>query len=206
MANKEPVQDPPIEKQPDNRHRPQVQQKIAVSDARERANQHVLRVAGNGRHAADVRRGRDRQQVRKRRQPHTLGNGKNERHHDQAHDVVNEECRQNPAGEDHRRQQVSGLQPPQHQLRIPLEEARKVEAPHDQHHGEKQDQSGKVDVVERVAGLHDARPHHGYAADHGCPRPVDLQPGELTQRKDQVAGKKDNVRCHHAGVRHWGRR
>ena len=57
----------PVEQQSDERHRPEVPHEISVADTRERADQHVLRIAGDRGDAADVRRRRHRQQVGQRR-------------------------------------------------------------------------------------------------------------------------------------------
>src|SRR5262245_32745812 len=68
-AHEQQIDDQPVEEQPHQRDRAESPEKLAIGDAGERANQHVLRVAGDGRHASDVRRRGDREEIRQRIYP-----------------------------------------------------------------------------------------------------------------------------------------
>ncbi len=126
-------------------------------------------------------------------EPHPPRDVQHEWHHDQTHDVIDEECRENAASEDHRRQQVCRVQPAQHQFADPFKEAHQVQVADNEHHGEQQDNGSEVDEVQRLARAHDAGGNHGDGADDRRSRAVDLQPGKLAQGENQIAGEEDAI-------------
>src|SRR5664279_141948 len=64
-----PMEYCPVKKQTDHGDGTEVGEKVAIGDAGHGANQHILRIAGNGRHATDVGSGSKRQQVKRGRSP-----------------------------------------------------------------------------------------------------------------------------------------
>ncbi len=183
-----------------------MRQKIAIMNSRKRADQHVLRIAGDRRHASDVRCCRHRQQIRKGLHPHLARDAQYEGHHDQAHDIVDEEGRQKSAGEHHRGQQVMRPQSPQHRLHVPFEESDQMEVPHDQHHREQKHDGLEVDVAQGIRRTNDPEGDHGYRPDNGRTGAINLQARKLSQREYHIAGQEDGVCGGDANVRQRGGR
>ena len=81
----------------------------------------VLRVAGNCRGAPDIGCRCHGQKIRNRFDPHASRRRKYEGNHHQADDVVDEKRGEQPAEEDHSRQQMMRFQPGHDQLCDPIE-------------------------------------------------------------------------------------
>src|SRR5664279_5395369 len=103
-----PMEYCPVKKQTDHGDGTEVGEKVAIGDAGHGANQHILRIAGNGRHATDVGSGSKRQQVGKGTQSHPLADAEDEWGHEQTNYVVHQECRKNSTSEDHAGQYLAG--------------------------------------------------------------------------------------------------
>ena len=155
-------------------------QEVAVTNPRKRPDQHVLRVTRDGGHTANVRGGSYGQQIGQRGKFHPLGSAQDERNHHQADDVVDEECREEAAGENHRGQKQARFQTPQNRFRVPFEESHQMEVADDQHHRKEQDDGSEVDEVQRLARSHDAECDHGNGANDGGTRAVNLRSGKFT--------------------------
>ena len=117
-----------------------------------------------------------------------------ERRHHETDDIVHEKPRQQTAAEYHRRQQVMRLQPLDEALRDPVEEADHPQVADDQHHREQEHDGGEINRSERVAGPDDPKRHHQDGTDDGGTRAIDLHPGKLAEREDEVAADEDQVR------------
>ena len=162
---------------------PRCADEIEIGDAGQRADEHVLRVARDGRDAADVRRRRHRHQVRAPAATEAAAPCAHERRHHQTDDVVDEKCGQKPAREDNRRQQVMRLQPFDDPFRDPLEEAYQAQVADDQHHREQQHDGGEVNRLERFAGLRRCGTPPSDGTDDGGPgRSIFIQ-GNLPSAK-----------------------
>ena len=140
----------PVDEESDECDGAEVQQEIAISQPGERADEHVLRVAGDGGHAANVRSGGDGEQIGQRLQLHLPRSDQRERNHHQADDVVDEECRQHAGDEDDGGQQVARFEALDDLGGDPVEEAGEMQAADDHHHGEQQDERAEVDEAQRL--------------------------------------------------------
>ena len=165
---------------------------FAVTDSRERTNQHVLRIAGDGSHASDIRSRCQRQQVSRGLQVKTAGDAQDKWHHHQAHNIVHEKSREKTRSENHRRQQMRRLDAAQHQLRAPFEEANQVQAGHDQHHRKQQNDGREIDELKRLIGRNNAKCNHGHRTDNGRAWAIDFQP--LNRDYDQIGTLLDYYR------------
>ena len=95
----------------DGRDGRQGRRKVCVGDAGKIADDHVLRIPGQGRGAADIRRHGDGEQIRDRVafQPH--GDVEDQRRHDQADGVVDQKRRErsgNKHNGDQQHDRISG--------------------------------------------------------------------------------------------------
>ena len=192
-AHKNPVQDGPVNHQSCQRHGPEVEEKIPIADSRKRSNQHVLRIARNRGHAADIGPRGNGEQIRQRREFGAAGYGKHKRHHDETNNVVHQECGKHPAREHDGREKVRQLETAEDKFDAPLEEAREVETPDNQHHREKQNNRGEINEVQRLLGGDDAKCHHGDGADDRCSGPIDFEPRKFPQGKNQITGNEDDI-------------
>ena len=129
-----------------------MKKEIPVGDAGKRPDEHVLRVAGDGRNAADIRGRCNREQMGQRANPHAFCRGQHKGYHDQADDVVDEKCGQDAAREYDRRQQMVWLQARHHQFRDPVEKARQVQVGDNKHHREQQHQSAEINRAQGLQG------------------------------------------------------
>ena len=75
-----------------------------------------------------------------------------------------------------------------------------MQGAHNQHHGKQQHQRGEIDVAKRVVGAQDPCGNHGNRPDNCGSRTIDLQARKLSQGKNQIAGKKDDIGGHNACV------
>ncbi len=196
------MQDRPVHDETNDRDRPEVREEVAVADGGGRSNQHVLRIAGNGRDTADVGRRGQRQQVGNGPEPHAAREVDQEGRQHQANDVVDEECREQPSGEDHRAQQVSRTDSHHQELGDAIEEAGEAQPADDQHHGEEQDDGGEVDGADGVSGADDADGNHQDRADDRRAGAVDLHPRKFSDGEDQVRGREDRIRDRNLQVGH----
>ena len=176
----------PVHEQAHDRDRPERADEVDVADPGQRADQHVLRVAGDRRDAADVRRRRYRDHVRHR--PAGRGGGPA----GSTNGVITRQTTSltrnadsSPLLKINGRQQVMRVQPDDNPLGDPVEEADDPQVPGHQHHREQQDDGGEVDRAERLAGADDTKGHHQHGADDRRARPIDPHPGELAEREDQ---------------------
>ena len=87
-------------------------------DAGYGANQHVLRIAGNGGDASDVGGSGNGEQVRKRRQTHFVCQLENKWNHHETDDVIDQECREDTGCKDDSREKRPGRQVLEHCLSI----------------------------------------------------------------------------------------
>jgi hypothetical protein len=92
-----------------------------------------------GRDAADVGRGGQRDQVRHRRQPELAGHVEDERRQHQADHVVHEEGGEDPGGSQHGREQAKGRARPAHGPDgHQVKEPRQPQVGGDDHHAEEE--------------------------------------------------------------------
>ena len=166
-------------------------------------HQHVLRVAGDGEHRADIRAHGKADEVHVG--PHAEGQerGEEDRSHDQANRVVDEE-RGEQASADHDGEEQPSRRPGalEHELRGPLEESSYLEVADDQHHAEQEDEHvevhGGVRVLERQHAEHD----HRDGPDQAGRGPIEVderQPldgdEEIGCDEDQETGGHTNAEC-----------
>ena len=183
----------PVDAQPCQRYRAEMNEEIDIADLRDRTDEHVLRVAGDRGDTADVRGRRKRQQIRQRLERQTTRDSDDERGHHETNDVVHQESGQDATHEYHGGQQLLRAQPQNRAVRDPLEKAAEVQVGDDQRHGEQQHDGREINGPQRFRRSHDAECHHQHRADDGRTRPVDLQARELPQGEDEIAGKENRV-------------
>ena len=98
-----------VEGQAEERDRSECREERRVADVREAGDEHVLRVAGDGRDAADVRAGDEREEVGQRPVSARARQFDEDRREDEADGIVDEERREDAADEDHRDEQQRRL-------------------------------------------------------------------------------------------------
>jgi arylsulfatase A-like enzyme len=193
-AQAEPVHQGPVGQQAHDGDRPQARDEGHVRHAGQRPDEHVLRVAGDRRHAADVRRRRHRDHVGHDRDVQAPRHLDHDWRHDQADHVVDEKGGQDPAREHDGRQQVVWVQARDEPAGDGVEEAGQPEVAGDHHHREQQDDRGEVDRGEGLACADDAEGDHEHGADDRCARAIDLHAREGAKREHQIAAGEDQVR------------
>ena len=184
LAPEHLADDQPIQKQANEGHRTLTPDEVKVSQTGERANQHILRVPGDGGDAADVGRSRHGKQVWQRFQSHAARSEKCERNHDQADDVIDEKRRERAGDEDDGGQQVARLQTCDDLLRNPIEKACQAQASDYQHHGEQQHQRAEVDEAQCFSGRNNAKGDHQHGADDCHGGTIDLHARQLAQSEN----------------------
>ena len=202
----QPVDHRPVQEQPHDGDRAEMQHEFEIAQARQRADEHVLRVSRDGRHAADVGRRGDRDQVGHDRQAEPPRHVQHERRHHQADDVVDEKRGESAAGQDDDRQQVMGVQTRDDPFGDVLEEPAQPQVGDDDHHREQQHDGREVDRLQRLVRPDNAERHHQHRADDGGARAVDLHPRDFPEGEDAVAADEDGVGGEDPGVREHGRR
>ena len=197
-------QDERVERQPEERDRPERGEEGAVADVRQAGDQHVLRVAGDRRDAADVRAGDEREQVGQRPVAAGARQLDEDRGEDEADRVVDEERREDAAGEDDRHQQQRRLV---HARADPLhggaEEPRHAQVRDEHHHAEEQHQRAEVDVAVGLVERDDAGGDHQRGADDGGAGAVDSQVRGAADGEDEIGEEEDGAgddREEHAGA------
>src|SRR5438874_7151942 len=75
----------------------------------------------------------------------------------------------------------------------PLEEARKMQAGNDQHHGSKQNDGCVINAANASTRRDHAKPEHQRGADDGCSWAINLRSRKTPNREHQVAGEKYRV-------------
>ena len=180
------------QQQSEQRHRRQRRGELRIRDLREAADHHVLRIAGDRRRRADIRRHRHRQQIGHRIAPQAERQFQHQRRHHQADRVVHQEGREHAGHHDDRRQQQ---QRPVHVARDPGvdqgEEAGDAQIGDHDHHAEQQRDGAEIDRLVRFLQRHDAGGHHQAGADQRDAGAVDRQPRHLADRQRQIAGGED---------------
>ncbi len=179
-----------------------MKKEIVIANAGERPNQHILRIAGDRSHAANIRRSGDRKQIRQGLQLHAPRDAKHKGYHYQADDIVHQKCRKKPASENDRRQQMGRLQSLQNYFRIPLEEAHQAQVADDQHHRKQKHESGEVDEAQRIRRPHHPEGDHGNRSDDRRAWTVYLEARKLADRENQIARQENDVCRGQAGVWH----
>ena len=76
--------------EPDDGNGPLPKQELAISDARETGDEHVLRVPRHRRHTSDIRGGGKGKQIGHGREPESLRHLKDQRGENQTHDIIHE--------------------------------------------------------------------------------------------------------------------
>ena len=61
-------------------------------------------------------------------------------------------------------------------------------------------------MLDRVARMNDTKRDHAHGADDGRAGPIDFQAGKLAQRKNHIAGEKDDVGRQDADIGQGGGR
>jgi hypothetical protein len=85
-------------------------------------------------------------------------------------------------------------------MRHPPEKTGKVQAGHDQHHGEQQHQGREVDAGDGLRGCQNTEDKHQHRANHSHRRPVDLRARQAANREHKVARQEDRPRDDHVSV------
>ena len=164
-----------------------------VGNLRQGSNDHVLRIAGDRRHAAGVGRHGDGQQVGHRVsfQPHH--EIEHQRSHDDANGVVDEERRKHAGDRDHRAEKDERMaRPGDRPRRYKAEEARQAEVGDDDHHPEEERDRRHIDGRERLAEIEHVEGDHQAAAKErraGAVQPIARQAAD---RHDHVGGGEDD--------------
>ena len=194
LAPEEQYQQRRVERQAEQRHRPERGKKGAVGDLRQAADQHVLRVAGDRRDAADVGAGGERQQVGQRPVAAGARQLDQDRGEHQADGVVDEQRRQRAADEDHgdeqQRRLVDADADPAHRR---VEEPGHAEVRDQHHHAEEQHERADVDVTCRLVEREDARGNHQGGADDRGAGAVDAQVRGAADGEDEVGEDEDGA-------------
>jgi hypothetical protein len=181
--------------EPHDRHGPLGEQEAAVRDAREAADEHVLGIAGEGRHASHVRRGGEGDQVGHGRQGELARQAHDQGGQHDAHDVVHEERGEDTGGHDHGPQQAAWRsRPPRHPRHHEREEPGQAKVGGDDHHAEQQDQRVGVHAGYRLVPREDAAHDHRRRTDDGDPRTIDPEPGEAAEREAEIRPGEDAER------------
>jgi hypothetical protein len=165
-----------------------------IRDPGDAADQHVLRVAGEGGHAPHVGGGGEGDQVGHGREPELSRDLDDHGSEDQADDVVDEEGGEHARGDDdHGEELTRTARAPRRPVGHQVEEAREPEVGGDDHHPEEEDQRLGVDGRHRLAPGEDPRHHHEGGADDGDTGPVDPEAGESAEREAEVrADERDH--------------
>ena len=184
----------PVNKQTDQCDGTEMRQEVAIADTRDRADQHVLRIAGNGRHTANVGSRGQSQEIRQRAHTHSFADIEHQRRHEQANHIVHQERRQNSTGEDDSRKQLAGSEMENYAVGHPVEESCQMQAGYDQHHGEEQYQRAEVDALDGALRRKNAADKHQYRADDRHGRPIDLRSRQASEGEDEITGEEDGPR------------
>ena len=172
-----------------------------IGDAGIGADHHVLRIAGDGRHAAAVRRGRGRDQIGQRIAAEGSRHGQHDRRHDEADRVVDQEGREHAGKKRHRGEQGErpvGVLDRQRAQRP--EGAGDLEMRDDDHHAEQQRDRVGVDGVKGVLKRQRAESDHRRAAEQGNAGAVEAQPRNAAGRQARVGQDEDRERSRARGI------
>ena len=186
--------------EPDQRDRCLAQEKAAVRDGREAADQHVLGIAGQRRDASHVGGRRQRDQVRHGGQTESPCEIDDERRHHHTDHVVHEQRRER-AGRDHDgRERADGRASPAHRPRghQPEESGEPEVGGHD-HHAEEQDERARIHGGHRgVPVEHTGHDHRGGAHD-GHAGAVDAERRQPAEAESDVGAGEDGERQNRLG-------
>ncbi len=163
-----------------------------IGDSRQRADHHVLRIAGDGGDAAAIGGGRGRDEIGQR----IAVQGANDLHHDRRHHeadrVIDQESRQN-AGKDRHCDQKD-------ERRAGMVDGERAERPEcaghlevrdDDHHAEQKRDRIEVDRVERVLEAQGAERDHRRAAEKRDPRAIETQAGNAAGGDSGIGENQD---------------
>ena len=175
-----------------------------VVEMREAGDNHVLRVAGDRRGAADVAGGRETQQKRDRIDARDFGRVDNHRRQREAYDVVYEE-RGEQAGRRYRHRQHPEARPraAEQRAREKRERSRKAQVRHDDHHPEQQRNRVEVDRVLGCRFAERAGHDHRHRARQRGAGAIDARPRNLAER-DHGVGQGEYDECQEVAGKHRG--
>ena len=184
-----------VEGQAEERDRAERREERRIADVRQAGDEHVLRVAGDGRDAADVRAGDEREEVGQRTVSARARQLDEDRREDEADRVVDEERREDAADEDDRDEQQrrlvdAGADP----VDRGAEEPRHAQMRDEDHHAEEQHEGAEVDVEIGLVERDDAGGDHQRGADDGGAGPVDSQVGGTSDGEDEIGEEEDRAR------------
>ena len=113
---------------------------------------------------------------------------------DQADRVVDEQRREDAAGEDDRDQQQRGMADVvADDLRRRVEESRHAQVRDEHHHAEEQHQRPEVDMPVGIVERDDAGGDHQRRADDGGARAIDFEEGCAAESQDEVSEEEDGA-------------
>ena len=151
-------------------------EKVRVGDGGEAADQHVLRVAGEGGDAADVGRHGDGEQVGDRIALEGRGDFGDQRGEDQADGVVHEEGGEHGGDGGDRGEKGEGVMGMlDHPLADEGEKSGDAEVRDDDHHAEEKHDGIEIDRSEGLVEGEDVRGDHEAGADDGGSGAIDAK-------------------------------
>ena len=166
-----------------------------VGNLRDAADDHILRVAGDGGGAADVRGHGGRQQIGHRIAAQPFHDLDHQRGEHEADRVVDEECRERAGDQHERRQQHEGVacfrhSPIVHQPK----ESGEAQIGDDDHHAEQQRDGVEIDGP--VGGIERqyAEPDHQARAEQRGAGAVEAKARQLADGDDQIGRREDRHR------------
>ena len=151
-------------------------------------------IAGDRGDAADVRAGGQRQQVRQWLVSSRARQFDQDGREHQADRVVDEQRREDAAGENDRDQQERGVADViTDDLRRRVEESRHAQVRDEHHHAEEQHQGPEVDMPVGIVERGDAGGNHQRRADDGGARAIDFEEGRAAEGQDEVGEEEDGA-------------
>lgn len=174
-----------------------------VGNSRQRADDHVLRVAGDGGDAAAVGRGGGGDQIGNGIAIDDTGDVDDDRRHDQADGVVDQERRQHAGQQRHHHQQ--------HERRVRMldsvgakrpEGAGHLQMRHHDHHAEQQRNGVEIDGAIGIFHTECADGDHRRPPQQGDPCPVETEAWNTPDCDAGISQDKDQ-KCRCAHQCHW---
>ena len=182
----------------------QVNREACVAEMREARDDHVLRVAGDGRGAADVAGGREAQQQRDGIDVGNFSGVDYQRRERQAYNVVDEERGEEAGRRDgHREHAEAGPRTAEQGAREISERAGQAQIRHYDHHPEQQRDRVEVDSAHGGGFAEGARHNHRNCARERRAGAIDPQPRNFAQRDHRV-GQAENGEGQEMAGKHRG--
>ncbi len=173
-----------------------------IGNPRQRPDHHVLRVAGDRRHAAAIGGGGDRDQIRQRIAVERADDLQHDRRHNEADRIIDEEGGQEPGQHGHGDQEDERRAGVVDRKRAERPEcARNLEVRDHDHHAEEERDGVEIDRPEGVLEAQRPKRDHRRAAEERDPRAIEPEAGNAARRDPDIGQDEDEKRrqtfaCH----------